>query len=100
MATKKKSTSTDAASTGTQAKKAPPAKTGKTASPHLPAEGFREAVANQPAGDLNMDPREPYPTGSPPEPKETFHHIHGHYPDEGGSPPDAQAAQMDADPKT
>jgi len=79
MTTKKK---TDAPSADTQAKKAPAAKAGKKASPHLPAENFRAEVANQPAGDLNMDPRQPYPTGNPPEPKETFHHIHGHYPDE------------------
>jgi hypothetical protein len=117
MATKKKNTSTtadgddekadatteelkDAGNAGAQAKKAPKAKAGKKAQAHVPAEGFRAAVANQPAGDLNMDPREPYPTGNPPDHKETFHHIHGHYPDEGGKPADEQARQMDADPKT
>jgi hypothetical protein len=89
-----------AANAGAQTKKAPKAKTRKENSPHIPAEDFRAAVANQPAGDLNMDPREPYPTGNPPDHRETFHRIHGHYPDEAGDPADAQAAQMDADPKT
>jgi hypothetical protein len=49
---------------------------------HIPAEGFREAVENTPAGDLDQDPREPYPTGNPPDPKEAFHRMHGHYPKE------------------
>ena len=45
----------------------------------------KEAKEAPPAAtDMNMDPREPYPTGSPPDPREAFRRIHGHYPDEGG----------------
>ena len=49
---------------------------------HLPGQDFRTRVENTAAGDLNQDPREPYPTGNPPDPKEAFHRMHGHYPDE------------------
>jgi len=63
---------------------------------HLPGPDFRQAVENTAAGDLDMDPREPYPTGNPPDPRETYHRIHGYYPDDEGE----QAAQLDADPKT
>ena len=52
---------------------------------HVPAKDYRFRVENTAAGDLNMDPREPYPTGNPPDPKEEFFHIHGHYPGEGGT---------------
>ena len=37
---------------------------------HLPGPDFRQRVENTAAGDLNQDPREPYPTGNPPDPKE------------------------------
>lgn len=74
----------DAGNAGAQAKTAPKAAAGAKTAAHLPAEDFRAAVVNEPAGDLNMDPREPYPTGNPPDPKEAFHRIHGHYPGEPG----------------
>jgi hypothetical protein len=43
---------------------------------------FRFRVENTAAGDLNMDPREPYPTGNPPDPREAYYRIHGRYPDD------------------
>jgi len=52
---------------------------------HVPAKDYRFRVENTAAGDLNMDPREPYETGNPPDPREEFFHIHGHYPGEGGT---------------
>lgn len=65
---------------------------------HLPGDDFRAAVENTAAGDLDQDPREPYATGNPPDPRESFHRIWGFYPpDEGGG---EQANQMDADPAT
>lgn len=68
---------------------------------HLPGEDFRARVENTAAGDLDQDPREPYPTGNPPDPRESFHRINGFYPpEESGAPADAQAAQMDANPAT
>jgi hypothetical protein len=49
-----------------------------------------EAISAEGAGDLDQDPREPYPTGNPPDPRETYHSIHGVYPpdedEDGGSP--------------
>lgn len=52
---------------------------------HVPARDYRFRVENTAAGDLNMDPREPYPTGNPPDPKEAFYDINGFYPGEGGT---------------
>lgn len=49
---------------------------------HLPGPDYRYRVENTAAGDLNMDPREPYPTGNPPDPRESYYRINGHYPDE------------------
>jgi hypothetical protein len=43
-----------------------------------PSADFRSRVENTPAGDLNMDPREPYPTGNPPDPEEVRKMTHGH----------------------
>lgn len=54
---------------------------------HLPGEDFRAAVENTAAGDLDMDPREPYPTGNPPDPRETYYRIHGQYPSDEGTTP-------------
>ena len=51
---------------------------------HVPAKDFRFRVENTAAGDLNMDPREPYPTGNPPDPREAFYMINGFFPGEGG----------------
>ena len=45
---------------------------------------FRSDVENTAAGDLNQDPREPYPTGNPPDPKDEFAKIWGFRPGEGG----------------
>ena len=69
---------------------------------HLPGKDFRSRVENTAAGDLNWDPRKPYPKGNAPDPRESFYRIHGYYPpDENAQPAEAeQAAQMDADPKT
>ena len=69
---------------------------------HLPGKDFRTRVENTAAGDLNWDPRKPYPKGNAPDPRESFYRIHGYYPpDENAQPAEAeQAAQMDADPKT
>ena len=39
---------------------------------HLPGATFGSRIENTAAGDLNQDPREPYPTGNPPDPKENF----------------------------
>jgi hypothetical protein len=67
---------------------------------HLPGKDFRFKVENTAAGDLGktIGPRDPYPKDNPPDPKEEFYRIHGYYkPEEGGG---AEAAQMDADPKT
>ena len=87
----------DKAANAGAAEKAVPLKSGE----HLPGD-FRSRVENTAAGDLNQDPREPYPVGSPPDPRETFHRIHGHYPaDEAATPQEAkQTAQMDANRKT
>jgi hypothetical protein len=52
---------------------------------HVPAKDFRFRVENTAAGDLNMDPREPYPTGNPPDPREEYYNINGFYPGEGGT---------------
>lgn len=49
---------------------------------HLPGKDFRTKVENTAAGDLNMDPRQPYPTGNPPDPREAFHRMHGYYPED------------------
>jgi len=67
---------------------------------HLPGADFRTRVENTAAGDLDWPPREPYPKGNPPDHRESFHRIHGYYPPEEGGEKDAQASQMDADPKT
>jgi len=45
---------------------------------------FRTDVENTAAGDLNQDPREPYPTGNPPDPAQEFAQIWGFKPGEGG----------------
>lgn len=42
-----------------------------------PGADFRSRVENSPAGDLNMDPREPYPTGNPPDPEQEHFRNHG-----------------------
>lgn len=75
---------------------------------HLPGADFRTKIENTAAGDLDMDPREPYPTGNPPDPKESFYRMYGYYPEEGDdadtpNPRGAKktkASQLDADPKT
>jgi hypothetical protein len=64
-----------------QAKAMEPDRTPLKEGEHLPGD-FRFRVENTAAGDLNMDPREPYPTGNPPDPKEEFYRINGHYPGE------------------
>jgi len=48
---------------------------------HVPAQDASFRVENTAAGDLNMDPREPYPTGNPPDPREEFYRVHGYYPE-------------------
>ena len=54
---------------------------------HVPAKDFRTQVENTAAGDLGLTigPRDPYPTGNPPDPKEAFYDINGFYPGEGGT---------------
>jgi hypothetical protein len=52
---------------------------------HPTGSDYRFRVENTAAGDLNQDPREPYPTGSPPDPREEFFKINGFYPGEGGT---------------
>ena len=47
---------------------------------------FRRDVENTAAGDLNMDPREPYPTGNPPDPEAEFVKIHGRRPGPNNEP--------------
>ena len=49
---------------------------------HLPGADFRTQVENTAAGDLNWDPKAPYPVGDPPDPREEFHRIHGYYKDD------------------
>lgn len=68
---------------------------------HLPGD-FRSRVENTAAGDLNQDPREPYPTGNPPDPRESFFRMNGYYPEDKdkASPQGERARQLDADPKT
>lgn len=68
---------------------------------HLPGD-FRARVENTAAGDLNQDPREPYPTGSPPDQRESFFRMNGYYPEdkETATPQGERARQLDADPKT
>ena len=51
---------------------------------HIDADGFRQTVENTAAGDLNWPPREPYPTGNPPDPREAFHRMHGYYQTDDG----------------
>jgi len=50
---------------------------------HTSSETFRQDVHQQPVvrvdEDLGIGPRDPYPTGSPPDEKEIFHSIHGYY---------------------
>jgi hypothetical protein len=61
---------------------------------HLPGKDFRTQVENTAAGDLNMDPREPYPTGNPPDPRESFHRMHGYYKEEeGDGQPEGRSAE-------
>ena len=45
---------------------------------------FRQDVENTAAGDLNWPPREPYPTGNPPDPEDEYAKINGFRPGEGG----------------
>ena len=45
---------------------------------------FRTDVENTAAGDLNQDPREPYPTGNPPDPEQVYAQINGFLPGQGG----------------
>ena len=54
---------------------------------HVPAKDFRTRVENTAAGDLGLTigPRDPYPTGNPPDPREEFYNINGFYPGEGGT---------------
>jgi len=69
---------------------------------HLPGD-FRARVENTAAGDLNQDPREPYPTGNPPDPRESFFRMNGYYQDDKDRGPGGKrtkADQLDADPKT
>jgi hypothetical protein len=42
-----------------------------------PGKDFRFSVENTPAGDLNQDPRTPYPTGNPPDPYEVLREVRG-----------------------
>ena len=48
---------------------------------HLPGKDFRFKVENTKAEDLGkiIGPRDPYPKDNPPDPKEAFYRIHGHY---------------------
>lgn len=52
---------------------------------HFKAASFRKDIHQEGAGDLDMDPRQPYPTGNPPDPREEFFMINGYYPGEGGA---------------
>ena len=54
---------------------------------HVPAKDARFRVENTAAGDLGLTigPRDPYPTGNPPDPREEFYNINGFYPGEGGT---------------
>jgi hypothetical protein len=69
---------------------------------HLPGD-FRARVENTAAGDLNQDPRTPYPVGNPPDPRESFFRMNGYYQedkDQGPGGKRTKADQLDADPKT
>src|SRR6476661_727347 len=75
--------------------KAQPLKEGE----HLPGD-FRARVENTAAGDLNQDPRTPYPTGNPPDPRESFFRMNGYYQedkDQGPGGKRTKADQLDAD---
>lgn len=54
---------------------------------HVTAQDARFRVENTAAGDLGqtIGPRDPYPTGNPPDPREEFYNINGFYPGEGGT---------------
>jgi hypothetical protein len=54
---------------------------------HVPAKDYRTRVENTAAGDLGLTigPRDPYPTGNPPDPREEYYNINGFYPGEGGT---------------
>ena len=53
---------------------------------HVPGPNFREAVHQSPVTrieeDLGIGVRDPYPTGNPPDARETFFLAHGYYPKE------------------
>jgi len=53
---------------------------------HTTSETFRQDVHQQPVTrvdeDLGIGPRDPYPTGNPPDEREIFHSIHGTYPED------------------
>jgi len=57
---------------------------------HTSSATFRQDVHQQPVTrvdeDLGIGPRDPYPTGNPPDQREIFHSIHGSYPEDKDAP--------------
>jgi hypothetical protein len=51
---------------------------------HVAASDYRTRVENTAAGDLGLTigPRDPYPTGNPPDPREAYYQVRGYYPED------------------
>jgi hypothetical protein len=60
---------------------------------HLPGADFRFKVQGTFAGDLNQDPRTPYATGNPPDPREEYYRINGFYPADDETAPNQKEAK-------